>query len=113
MIDSQVKSKEKNPKLLRQNNTTTSEPTEVATIFVEYLEKVFSDEKDPAFDEANHTKVNESLPHFFIRCENEAQECLTNAIEVEQIIKKHIGTNDSTQSATKRSRTFHQTTSSL
>ena len=93
MIDSQAKSKEKNPKLLRQNNTTTSEPTEVATIFVEYLEKVFSYETDPAFDEANYTTVNKSLLGLFTCSESDAPECLKNTAEVEQIIKITSGTN--------------------
>jgi len=42
---------------------------------------VFSDEKDPAFEELNYTSQTQN------------RSSLTNAKEVEQIIKKNIGTN--------------------
>ena len=78
-------------KLRDEQGNLTSNTTEVADIFANHMEKVFSSTVVRNFNEANFNKINEAIPTLFSSMENEIPLPQVSPLDIKTAIRSEIG----------------------
>ena len=87
--DTSVQPKYRTSRLQDNNGKLWQEPTKIASIFADHLEKVFMNEDDPSFNQNNFNRINQCEENWFLN--NTENIIPTTKEEVAATIKSKIG----------------------
>ena len=91
-IDNQNK-KFKVTKLETVNKELTSDPVQIANIFANHMQNVFTETNHPTFNQENYTKIQQEVPNFFNSNTNNTPIDVITPEEVALTIRTSIGTH--------------------